>query len=311
MIRQRFQRSFAVRAGLALLCGSLGLLGNLLAADERADAAQKKGANQKILVTTGIGIDDDAARKNALARAVEEAVGVVVDAQTTVKDEQLISDKILTYSDAFVSHVEVIRTWKEAELTNVKIQATVEMRPLIQKLEANNIAVKDVSGESLFATAVTQEKRKADGQTLILEQLKDFPVNVMQAEIAGEPQIVKTDGDDATVRYDLRLSVDRQKYKEFVERLKRTLDGTNQTGISINLVAEDLVAEDNRYFASHKAAEIKLPSPSSQIPAPDGKSSYLLLNLRSDTADRRTQWSYYPINPEIAKVLFLLSLNSL
>lgn len=265
-------------------------------------------AAQKIVVSTGVGETNEAARKNALGRAVEEAVGVVVDAQTTVENEQLISDKILTYSDAYVSNVEVLRSWTEAGLTNIKIKATVEMRPLTQKLKANNIAVSEVSGESLFATAVTQERRRSDRRALLLETFKAFPLTVMKAEVVGQPRVVKTSGEDVTVEYELRLGVDRRKYADFAARLTRTLEDTGHRG-----TATSLAAEDNDKVAEIKQVRMRGAS-FSQLPwnrfgGPDR--AYLFVCVRDDGSDRNTRWTYHEIPADVWAALAVVAANSL
>jgi len=86
---------------------------------------------EKVMLVTGTGTDENSAIKNALARAVEKAVGVVVDAQNVVENEKLITEKILTYSDEIVSSYTAVRGWRDGALVNVKGKATIEMRALV------------------------------------------------------------------------------------------------------------------------------------------------------------------------------------
>ncbi|MFP6855574.1 MAG: hypothetical protein VB980_07300, partial [Opitutales bacterium] len=66
-------------------------------------------AEETITVTvTGIGITPEAAEKSALQKAVRKAVGEIVDAETITNNEEIIKDKVLTYSDGFVQSINVI-----------------------------------------------------------------------------------------------------------------------------------------------------------------------------------------------------------
>ena len=50
------------------------------------------------MTVTGVGTDPDKAVQNAFSQAIEQVVGVLVDADTVVKNDQLIRDEVLTYS---------------------------------------------------------------------------------------------------------------------------------------------------------------------------------------------------------------------
>ena len=51
--------------------------------------------------------------QNAFSEAIEQTVGVLVDAETVVKNDQLIRDEILTYSRGYVEKYEIVRRWEE------------------------------------------------------------------------------------------------------------------------------------------------------------------------------------------------------
>ena len=67
-----------------------------------ARMGQEQTGDTISVVATGIGKDRDEALKSALRAAVEQAVGVLVDAETLVTNDKLVTDKILTFSDGFV-----------------------------------------------------------------------------------------------------------------------------------------------------------------------------------------------------------------
>ena len=54
------------------------------------------------VMAEGTGTTPDEALKDAFRNAVRQVVGAVVDAETMVKNDELIDDKVLTYSDGFI-----------------------------------------------------------------------------------------------------------------------------------------------------------------------------------------------------------------
>jgi hypothetical protein len=278
-----------------------GLTTGGLAQDSPVNSAQR------VVIVTGIGIDENAARRNAYSRAVEEAVGVVVATDTIVNEEKVIHDQILTYSGALVSKSETLRSEQKDSLFEVKIRATVEMRPLLQRLKAANVAVREVSGESLFASTVTQLKERGDAQALIMEALRDFPLNVMRAEVWGQPQIIKSDGQKATLACKVGLTIDRARFTEFSTRLRTALRQTGHQSIVTQLVAINAppLSELPGFGAR------KLPGMFSPFPKYPTDAYYLFVHAQSDPSDSRSAWELYRVRPELAKTLFLLSVNSL
>ena len=55
----------------------------------------------------GIGLDQDAAKKDALINAMQQAVGSFLDSETLIENDEIIRDKILSVSDGFVKKYDV------------------------------------------------------------------------------------------------------------------------------------------------------------------------------------------------------------
>ncbi len=263
---------------------------------------------QKVVIVTGIGKDITEARKSAYSRAVEEAVGLVVTTDTIVKNEKVIHEQILTYSGALVSKSETLGSEAKGGLFEVKIRATVEMNPLLQKLKEANVAVRELSGESLFATAVTQLKERQDGQSLLLDVFRDFPLSVMRTEVCGQPQVVKSDGVKATVSCKVRFTIDQAKFTAFSQRLRTVL---RQTGHQPS--ATQLRAIEAPKVSRVPGFEVSLMEPGmfTLFPKHPTNDFYVFLHLQSDSTNSVSSWEMYRIRPEFAKTLLLLSVNSL
>ena len=94
----------------------------------------------KEVIVTGVGTDPDKAIQNAFSQAIEQTVGFLVDAETVVKNDQLIRDEILTYSRGYVEKYEVVKRWEEDGLHHATIRAVVARDKLVEKLTGMKIA---------------------------------------------------------------------------------------------------------------------------------------------------------------------------
>lgn len=139
---------------LALLqIGTLVLVLSLSAQEKTGAAASAT----TVVAATGVGVNADGALRNAFKNAVEQAVGLIVNAETVVKNEAVIKEQILTYSDGFVEKFDRVKEGKRDDgLYEVKIKAVVKWRQLIEKLKEAQVSVAKIEGESLFAEVVTK-----------------------------------------------------------------------------------------------------------------------------------------------------------
>ena len=97
----------------------------------------------------GCGLDPEQARQNAFSNAIEHHVGLLVDSQTRVENDELVSEKILTVSRGYIDEFAVLRTWSEEGLVYVLIRATVASQPLASRLMSQGIPL-SVNGEKLW-----------------------------------------------------------------------------------------------------------------------------------------------------------------
>ncbi|HTP05760.1 MAG TPA: flagellar assembly protein T N-terminal domain-containing protein [Nitrospirota bacterium] len=78
----------------------------------------------------------DAALEDAQKRAVEQAIGILIDSQTQVENYQLISDKILSQTKGYISRYNVTGETQEGPLLRVRITAEVSLGKLNDDLSA-------------------------------------------------------------------------------------------------------------------------------------------------------------------------------
>ena len=76
------------------------------------------------MVVTGVGSDPDKAIQNALAEAVRQTLGALVDAEGVVKDDEA-RDDILTQSRGYVQSYQVVKLWQKDGLHDAQIRAAV------------------------------------------------------------------------------------------------------------------------------------------------------------------------------------------
>jgi len=78
----------------------------------------------------------DAAIQDAQTRAVEQAIGTLIDSQTQVENYQVISDKILSQIKGYIKKYNIVRENKEDNLLRVTITAEVSLGQLSDDLSA-------------------------------------------------------------------------------------------------------------------------------------------------------------------------------
>jgi hypothetical protein len=187
------------------------------AATSRAEAAT--GGETQTVFAEGVGTTKEEALKDAFRAAVRQVVGEVVDAETLIKNEQLVKDQVLTYSDGFIPEHTVTSEKHENGIFRVGIRAKVQRRSVIMKLKAANATLKSLDGESLYGSVVTQEEAKTNATQLLREALADLP-RMLTAEMVGKPEYDPKQG-EAVLR--INIKPDRKAFDPFRERLEQVL----------------------------------------------------------------------------------------
>lgn len=178
------------------------------------------------VVAEGVGKTKDDALKDAFRNAVRQVVGAMLDADTQVKNEEIISDEVLTYSGGIVKHYDEVSTKEEKGLFRVNIKATVEKTELVAKLKAAKVTIKDVDGKGIFAEVVTDLEAEKNAEALLLKALENYPANVIQADAEVKRMPKDKNDKQVTLAYDLKVSVNQKKYDAFVKRLLPILEKT-------------------------------------------------------------------------------------
>ena len=88
------------------------------------------------VISRGMGKDAASATKDALVQAVQQVVGAMVDSETLMKNDAILKEQVLTFSDGFVSKYEVLKAPAPNKygLYETTIKAQVEQKKLRGKL---------------------------------------------------------------------------------------------------------------------------------------------------------------------------------
>ncbi len=115
----------------------------------------------------------DQAIKDALRKAVEQAVGSFISSETVVENYQVISDRIYSKAEGYIADYKVLREKVEDDLYRVLISAKVKMGDIKDDLKAIGILV-EYMGRPRIAVLLEDD----DIRTAIEEHLVNlgFPV---------------------------------------------------------------------------------------------------------------------------------------
>lgn len=201
---------------------------SLLAAFLLPLAASAQDAETVTVLATGHGVDPAAAKKAAGRAAIEQVVGQLVDAETLVENDELVKDRILTHSAAFLEDVETVGEPAESDgLWTVKVRATVRKTQLSKKLAAENVSRAEVKKGKLFAQAASRQQEAGDAAAMVEALFENFPSGIVKAEVCrdaeGQPAVRVADA-NGTVEVDVEISVDAAAWKDWANGARLKLD---------------------------------------------------------------------------------------
>ena len=184
----------------------------------------------------GVGANKTEALKDAYRDAVERAVGLYVDAEQMMKNEELVKDQILTQSNAYIEKCEVAKEMAKSNgLVEIQILAEVRKTALTKKISdvmpSKTFKLSD-GLKNVHAKMTTTEKRNVDGAALLKNALEGFRpvVLVAECELASPQHVIRKMGHPRdpknmiAVNYLFRTKINQQRYLEYVvPRLKDVL----------------------------------------------------------------------------------------
>lgn len=104
----------------------------------------------------------DKAIDDALRRAVEQTVGTIVESETMVKNYELLSDRILTRSDGYISGYKILEEKQQEKLYRVKLLVDVGTDRLKDDLDAIGLLIRRMRKPRIMVM-ITDENIQAVG----------------------------------------------------------------------------------------------------------------------------------------------------
>jgi len=149
-----------------------------------------RAAEVKEVVVTGSGVSKNAAIREALRTAIEQALGVFIDSSTRVENSELIEDKILSHAEGYVSGQEVIEEKSGKDSFWVKVKVKVSLEPLKDELARLKILIKTI-GDPRIMVIIPEthiaHPRVPDpaGETEIIRKLIDAGYKIVDPHIVS------------------------------------------------------------------------------------------------------------------------------
>jgi hypothetical protein len=200
---------------------------------DEAPAGDVPGAHSLTEVAEGAGTSGDEAIRDALRNAVRKAVGVVVDGEVLVQKEDVVSDKVLTYSDGFVTEYTELSRKQENGLVRVTIRAQVEERKLLADLRQAGVTLGTTDGKGLVASAQTRTEARDAAAALLSKKLMELP-NVLHVEVRP-PNPLDYDAETQLLNLFVITRVDRDKYFAYADSLAPLLNKISLAKTSVLL----------------------------------------------------------------------------
>lgn len=170
---------------------------------------------------------------------MSKVVGTLVDAETQVKNDEVISDQILEYSGGFVSSYDKVSEKEDDGLFRVEIKAQVERRQLIAKLITAKVTVRAVDGKGLAAEVLTQQEARKNATALLAKELAQLP-KVLRADVVGKPGYDET---SKSMVVTIAVTANPTAYADFVKRATLLLEKISIARDSVLLVGTHYVAD--------------------------------------------------------------------
>lgn len=190
------------------------------------------------VVGKGVGIDKENALKDAYRDAIERAVGMYVDAEQMMKNGELVQDRILTFSNAYIERFDVKEEKKESNgLFKVRILAQVKKSVLTKKMtEVLPPQIFKVGRElqDAHAKLTTQNKRNVDSAAILKNALSKLnPRDLIDVSLVSSTPFIRTEEkkpDKVYLHYLLKFEINMDKYKEFASVLDSALSQVSLDG---------------------------------------------------------------------------------
>jgi hypothetical protein len=188
----------------------------------------------EVVIAEGVGADVEGARRDAYRNAVRQAVGAYVDSETIVANDELITDRVVTLSPAFVEKAEPVAgsEKKEGGLVRLRVRAHVRITKLLDELAAGKIKtrplVKKVDTSSLLAELTTKTDQHEARRGILAKLFSDYPESCLTVTQTGKETIDKRPDGKIFLSVPLAITPNDERYAAFSKTLCEVLSATKR-----------------------------------------------------------------------------------
>jgi len=205
-----------------------------------AGALATKDQSVVVVTVTGKGETKDEAKRTAFRVAVEKAVGAWIDAESIMKNNELLKNCVNKISNADIKRCETLDERKESSgLYVCKIKAWVEKKAIAPKFQSVfPAAFKDIgeAAETIHAHRITRQERAKDAASLMaaaldgVDRMRNWTrLSVVKGKALeevkkiGDQDVAEVPGKGLySVRYSITVDMDAY-FKGFLPHFKEML----------------------------------------------------------------------------------------
>jgi hypothetical protein len=193
-----------------------------------------------VVIAEGQGETIDEAKAAALRAAIEDVVGSLMKTATTTENGEVVQDKILSASSAYVEKSTQVGPAKQDEdgLYTIKVKANVRKAQLVGELEK---FVAEIKGAEMLEKIEQLKKNQAQFESFFQSEFENALSSVVVAQPLAEPGCLPFQlDDDDNVFMDVNVGIDPDAYRVFrkgvVEKLRpfaqkvESVDGESGSG---------------------------------------------------------------------------------
>ena len=185
--------------------------------------SKSDGNRTHFIEVQGNGNTSEEALKDAFRAAVRQAVGVYVDEDTCVENDEVIKDQVLTHSKGCIESYEKVSEKSERDVICVTIRAVVKTDEVTNYLRKASIEITNLPGDQFWAKVSSQRREDVEAEALLRKTLDGLPEKFLKAEVIGKPKI---DHDENITRLavTVRVAVDGTAYQIYSKELQGVLE---------------------------------------------------------------------------------------
>ncbi|MDY0170571.1 MAG: hypothetical protein RBS80_28785 [Thermoguttaceae bacterium] len=198
------------------------------------------------VVVTGVGLTAQEALDDAFRKAVQDAVGALVDARTVVQNDVLEQDRILVLRDGYVAGFKELATARDGGLIRRQIRATVH------RCDVGGVSVEvdqDGNARFLYSIAFSKVERHRIGTAMLQDVLDGFSADLLEARLLelGRPEVIPGDYDRVRVSCRVVVRIDRARYRKLQERMVYILGALAEYQGTVNVTRKPILETSSQH----------------------------------------------------------------